>query len=52
MEAIEQAAKDAAHIRPDNPSLPAPNIVKVNDYNALHSLGVIMVGQSRKPLIN
>ena len=51
MEAIEQAAKDAAKVRPDDPMLPAPTIVRVNDYNALHTLGMSMVGQARKPLI-
>ncbi|KAI4165525.1 MAG: hypothetical protein LQ342_000937 [Letrouitia transgressa] len=51
MEAIEQAAKDASHVRPENPMLPAPTIVRMNDYNALHSLGMTMVGSQRKPLI-
>ena len=51
MEAIEQAAKDAASVRPDNPMLPAPTIVKTNDYHALHTLGMTMVGSTRKPLI-
>lgn len=51
MEAIEQAAKDAGNIRPDNPMLPAPSIIRVNDYNALHTLGMTMVGSTRKPLI-
>lgn len=51
MEAIEQAARDAASVRPDNPMLPAPTIVKMNDYNALHTLGMTMVGSTRKPLI-
>ena len=51
MEAIEQAAKDAAQINPDNPMLPAPTIIRTSDYNALHVLGMTMVGTSRKPLI-
>jgi hypothetical protein len=51
MEAIEQAAKDAAHINPDNPILPASSIVRTQDYNALHVLGLTMVGHSRKLLI-
>lgn len=51
MEAIEQAAKDAAHVDKDNPMLPARTIVRMNDYNALHTLGMTMVGQQRKPLI-
>ncbi|CAD6563983.1 MAG: hypothetical protein ASARMPREDX12_006942 [Alectoria sarmentosa] len=52
MEAIEQAAKDAGNIKPDNPMLPAPTIIRVNDYNALHVLGMTMVGATRKPLID
>ncbi|MCJ1420977.1 hypothetical protein MMC32_007338 [Xylographa parallela] len=52
MEAIEQAAKDAVHINADNPMLPAPLIVRTNDYNALHILGMTMVGKERKPLID
>ena len=51
MEAIEQAAKDASHVNPDNPMLPAPTIVRSGDYNALHVLGMTMVGATRKPLI-
>ena len=51
MEAIEQAAKDASHINPDNPMLPASTIIRTNDYNALHVLGMTMVGAVRKPLI-
>lgn len=51
MESIEQAARDAAAVRPDNPMLPAPTIVKMNDYNALHALGMTMLGGVRKPLI-
>ena len=51
MESIEQAARDASHIRVDNPMLPAPSIVRVHDYNALHVLGMTMVGNTRKPLI-
>ena len=51
MEAIEQAAKDASHINPDNPMLPAPSIIRSHDYNALHILGMTIVGTMRKPLI-
>jgi len=51
MKAIEQAAKDASNIKPDNPRLPPPKIIRVNDYNALHALGMTMVGAERKPLI-
>ncbi|KAF2217166.1 hypothetical protein CERZMDRAFT_64486 [Cercospora zeae-maydis SCOH1-5] len=51
MEAIEQAAKDAAHISPDNPMLPAASIIKANDPAGLRALGVTMVGAQRRPLI-
>ena len=51
MEAIEQAAKDAAHVDQDNPMLPAPTIVRMNDYNALHTLCITMVVHTLKPLI-
>ena len=51
MEAIEQAAKDAANVNADNPMLPAPTVIRTQDYNALHVLGLTMVGTVRKPLI-
>jgi hypothetical protein len=51
MKAIEQSAKDAEHINPENPMLPAPTIIRTGDYNALHTLGMTMVGTVRKPLI-
>lgn len=51
MEAIEQAAKDAAHVSPDNPMLPAATIIKANDRDGLRALGVAMVQGQRKPLI-
>lgn len=51
MEAIEQAAKDAAHVIPDNPMLPASMIVRANDPEGLRSLGMAIVGNVRKPLI-
>lgn len=51
MGAIEAAAKEAAQINPDNPMLPAPIIVKKDDYNGLHILGMTMVGNRRRPLI-
>ncbi|KAK4973224.1 hypothetical protein LTR66_011235 [Elasticomyces elasticus] len=51
MEAIEQAAKDAAHVSPDNPMLPAAQIIKHNDPNGLKALGMTIVGGQRKPLI-
>jgi hypothetical protein len=51
MEAIEQAAKDAAHVVPDNPMLPASAIIKANDPEGLRALGIAIVGGQRKPLI-
>lgn len=51
MEAIEQAAKDAAHVTPDNPMLPASTIIRANDPNGYRALGVAIVGGVRKPLI-
>ncbi|KAI1852607.1 hypothetical protein JX265_003089 [Neoarthrinium moseri] len=51
MDAIEQAAKDASSVDPHNPMLPARNIVLANDYNALSTLGLCMVGGQKKPLI-
>ncbi|KAF2472117.1 arrestin domain conatining protein [Lindgomyces ingoldianus] len=51
MEAIEQAAKDAAHVSPDNPMLPASTIIKANESNGLRALGMAIVGGVRKPLI-
>jgi hypothetical protein len=51
MEAIEQAAKDAAHISQDNPMLPAINIVRANDPGGLRALGLCIVGNERKLLI-
>ncbi|KAL2830554.1 hypothetical protein BDW59DRAFT_141096, partial [Aspergillus cavernicola] len=51
MEAIEQAAREAAHINPDNPLLPLPAIVRPSDPNALRHLGVSVVGHQKKPII-
>lgn len=51
MEAIEQAAKDAAHISPDNPMLPAATVIRANDPAGLRPLGVAIVGGQRKMLI-
>lgn len=51
MEAIEQAAKDAAHVSPDNPMLPASCIIRANEPNGLRALGMAIVGGVRKPLI-
>lgn len=52
MEAIEQAARDAAHVNPDNPMLPLPSIIRPGDPSALNYLGVALVGNQKKPLID
>lgn len=51
MEAIEQAAKDAAHVSPDNPLLPPVKIIKASDPAGLRALGIGVVGGTRKPYI-
>ncbi|EDN99326.1 hypothetical protein SS1G_02179 [Sclerotinia sclerotiorum 1980 UF-70] len=51
MDAIEQAAKDASHIDPTNPMLPACTIIKAKDASALRALGWTMVGGLRKMVI-
>ncbi|ODM20194.1 hypothetical protein SI65_05182 [Aspergillus cristatus] len=52
MESIEQAARDAVHVNPDNPMLPLPSIVRPGDPHALSQLGVAIVGNQKKPLID
>ncbi|RDL37259.1 putative arrestin protein [Venustampulla echinocandica] len=51
MDAIEQAAKDAFHVDPHNPMLPACTIIRANDRDALQALGWAMVGGQRKMVI-
>ncbi|RDW75158.1 putative arrestin protein [Coleophoma cylindrospora] len=51
MDAIEQAAKDASHVDPNNPMLPASTIVRANDKDALRALGWTMAGGQRKMVI-
>jgi hypothetical protein len=51
MEAIEQAAKDASHISPDSPMLPASTIIGANDIKGMRQLGYTMVGGTRKLFI-
>ena len=51
MEAIEQAAKDAAHVNSDNPMLPLATIIKSGDAEALGCLGIAQVSGQKKPLI-
>lgn len=52
MDAIEQAAKDAAHVDPNNPMLPARTIILANDRDALRALGLCMLGGQKKPFID
>lgn len=51
MEAIEQAAKDAAHVSADNPLLPPVKVIRANDPEGLRALGIGIVGGVRKPYI-
>jgi len=51
MDAIEQAAKDASHVDPNNPMLPAGTIILANDPHSLRHLGLCMVAGHKKPLI-
>ena len=51
MNTIEQAAKDASKVDPNNPMLPACTIIKANDKDALKALGWTMVGGRRKMVI-
>ena len=48
---IMQAAQDAGNINVEGPMLPAPTIIRPTDPNALHCLGMTMVGRERKLLI-
>jgi hypothetical protein len=52
MDAIEQAAKDASHVDPNNPMLPARAIIRANDKDSLKALGLTVVGGQRKILID
>ncbi|KAF2747255.1 arrestin domain conatining protein [Sporormia fimetaria CBS 119925] len=51
IEAIKQAAEDAAMVSPDNPMLPAAHIIRANDPEGLRALGVAMVGGERRRVI-
>jgi hypothetical protein len=51
MDAIEAAAKEASHVDPNNPMLPARSIVLSNDRDSLGALGLCLVGGQKKPLI-
>lgn len=51
MDAIEQAAKDASHVDPNNPMLPARTIILSNDRDSLRALGLCSIGNQKKPFI-
>lgn len=52
MDAIEQAAKDAALVDPNNPMLPARSIILASDRDSLRALGLCTVGGQKKPFID
>ncbi|KAL1959140.1 hypothetical protein VTO42DRAFT_2927 [Malbranchea cinnamomea] len=52
MDAIEQAAREARNINPDNPMLPLPLIVRAQDPGALKYLNVAIVGNVKRPIID
>ncbi|KAL2133260.1 hypothetical protein VTI74DRAFT_2683 [Chaetomium olivicolor] len=51
MDAIEQAAKDAAHVDPNNPILPDRTIIRASEREAIRYLGLCEVGGVKKLLI-
>ena len=51
MDAIELSAKDASHVDPNNPMLPANTIILASDRDSIRALGLCMVGGQKKPLI-
>jgi hypothetical protein len=51
MEAIEQAAKDASLVDPNNPVLPERVIVLAHEREAIRYLGLCEVGGVKKMLI-
>lgn len=51
MDAIEQSAKDASHVDPNNPMLPARTLILANERDSLRALGLCMVGGQKKPFI-
>lgn len=51
MDAIEQAAKDASTVDPNNPMLPARTIVLASDRDHLKTLGLCIVSGQKKPFI-
>jgi hypothetical protein len=51
MEAIEQAAKDASLVDPNNPVMPDRTIILASDEGAIEHLGLTVVGGAKKMLI-
>ncbi|KAI0384799.1 arrestin domain-containing protein [Hypomontagnella monticulosa] len=51
MDAIEQAAKDASSVDPNNPMMPPGTIILADAPNSLAALGLCLVGGQKKPLI-
>ncbi len=51
MDAIEQAAKDASHVDPNNPILDDRTIIRANERDAIRHLGLCEVGGVKKMLI-
>lgn len=51
MDAIEQAAKDASHVDPNNPILPDRTIILATEREAIRHLGLCEVGGMKKMLI-
>jgi hypothetical protein len=51
MEAIEQSAKDASHVDPNNPMVPDCTIVYASDHESIRHLGLCEVGGVKKILI-
>ncbi|KAK4190213.1 hypothetical protein QBC35DRAFT_95941 [Podospora australis] len=51
MDAIEQAAKDASHVDPNNPQLAKPTIISAAQKDAIRYLGFCEVGGVKKLLI-
>jgi hypothetical protein len=51
MDAIEQAAKDASHVDPNNPVLPDRTIILASEREAIRHLGLCEVGGIKKMLI-
>jgi len=51
MDAIEQAAKDASMVDPNNPDLPERSIIYAHQREAIRHLGLCEVGGVKKILI-